>query len=293
MGKYKILFDIQFFGGRGASSGSGGGGAGGAGGGAQPQANAPATTPSGVSYDQFMQMSDAQKYQTMNDIINDPNIQVPDYLDGSNTTKVIYALGMNNKMTVVSDSQLDNTPGREIFRTVYESDTMPPPSSDAILDQIRNGDYTQMSDSGGSAHGKAIYFATDFDGSASYGQNYGWGTKKNVMIMRAKINPGANIRSEDSLDRQMRGDSAWLNSGLGSRYSPVRTRGGMGDDERGLYSIAHKVDGWYDGNYTMIVNRGNITASSQNKRITTTNRKGNISYNATLASDWKSAANAK
>ena len=62
-----------------------------------------ANTPSGVSYSQFMQMSDDQKYQTIDTILNDSNIQVPSYLDSSRTSKVVYALGMDNKPTVVSD----------------------------------------------------------------------------------------------------------------------------------------------------------------------------------------------
>ena len=282
----KFTLFLQFFGGRGSSSSSGGGGAAGAANaGSQnnpnAQANQTATTPSGVTYAQFMQMSDAQKYSTMDQIINDPNIKVPPYLDGSVTSKVIYALGMNNKTTVVDDATLDSMQGREIYRTVYEQGTMPPPSSADVLDQIRNGDYTQLSDSGGSAHGRAIYFATDFGASASYGTY-----ERNAMVMRAKINPSANIRSQGSLQGQMMSDTVWNNSAIARQ---ARSNSRMSRDSMALYAISHGIDGWYSNNYTMMVNRGALTASSLNKRISGTNRQMSQSH----VSTWQQAANAK
>lgn len=247
--------------GRGSSGISGANRAGGGGG----------TTPSGVTYQQFMGMSDTQKYSTIESILDDSNIKVPSYLDDSDTTKVIYALGMNNATTVVTDAQLDNMQGREIFRTVY--DASPQITSDMILDQIRNGEYTQMSGSGGSAHGRAIYFATDFTGSTVYGLG-----QKNPMVMRAKINSNANIRSEASLRRQMNGDSTYqssrLNRTLTRKYS---------EDDMSLYALSHGIDGWYSGTYTMMVNRGALTASSQNKSI--------YSSGTYRASSWSSAPN--
>ena len=235
------------------SSGSGGGG------GAQ---GSPANTPSGVSYDDFMKMPESQRIATMENIISNPAIQVPDYLDNSDTSKVLYALGMNNKPTVVSDAQLDAMQGRELFRTVYESGSMPPPSSDAILDQIRNGDYTQLSGRGGSAHGRALYFATDFRGSRIYGDG-----ERNALMCRAKINSNAKIVSESTLRNQM----------IAKGHS---VKGASNTDQRALYAISQGIDGWYSGSYTMVINRGALTMSSTNKTI----RSGR-SY----ASDWQSA----
>ena len=145
------------------------------------------------SYSDFLKLSEDERFSIMDSIVHDNTIAVPDYLDSSSASKVIYALGMNNKTTVVTDAQLDAMPGRELFRTVYEKSWMPPPSSDAILDQIRKGDYTQLSDSGGSAHGRAIYFATDYHGSAVYGHG-----EKNALVMRAKIAPTAKIVQEST-----------------------------------------------------------------------------------------------
>ena len=230
--------------GRGASKGGGGGGS----------ANKPANTPSGMTLDDLMKLPEDQRYDALNDILDNPNIKVPDYLDSSDTTKLIYALGMNNKPTVVSDSQLDSMSGRELFRTIYETGSMPPPSTDAVADQIRNGDYTHMSGKGGSLHGRAIYFATDFSDSAGYG----WG-EQNAMIIRGKLNSNANIRSEGSLQRQMYSDSTFDNSRLNKRLS--------GTDAIAAYALTHGVDGWYNRSYTMMVNRGALTMSSQNKRV--------------------------
>ena len=264
--------------GRGRSKAGGGGGAGGtitvtsASSNAQNQSQVDQTqaqtgsTPSGITYDQFMQMSDAQKFQTIDNIINDPNIQVPPHVDGSTTSKVIYALGLNNKPTVVSDSQLDSMQGTEIFRTVYDANSTF--TSPKILDQIRNGEYTQMSGSGGSVHGRAIYCATNFHDSAVYGRY-----EPNPMVMRMKIDPKAVIRSERSLRNQMNSDSLWQNYRASNSYT----------DDISLYAIAHGIDGWYSRTYTMMVNRGVLTASSQNRHI---NRTGG---NITAGSSWKSA----
>ena len=246
--------------GRGSSKVGGGGGA------AQK-------TPSGMTIDDLMNMPESQRYDTMADILDNPNITVPNYLDNSDTSKLLYALGMDNKPTVVDDATLDGMPGREIFRTVYEKGmTMPPPSSEDVLDQIRNGDYTQLSGDGSSLHGRALYFATDYHDSAVYG--HGW---KNPAMMRAKINPNATIRSEGSLVNQMSSDTAW-------RRSKIR-QGGMftnrGTDEIALYAISHGIDGWYSNTYTMMVNRGALTASKRTKSVN--------SANGGYARTWSSA----
>ena len=239
----------------------------------QPTQPAQATTASGVTYDQFMQMNEDQRYQTINNIIADQNIVVPSYLDSSQTSKVIYALGMNNKPTVVSESQLDAMQGREIYRTVYDPN-VPKMTTADVLDQVRNGEYTQMSGQYSSAHSRALYFATKFTDSTVYGHGY-----HDPMVMRAKINPNANIRSERSLYNQMSSDSTWATrtNGKGINYK----------DELSLYAIAHGVDGWYSNTYTMLVNRGAITASSQNRRIGARNVK---SGNVTQVSSWNAAA---
>lgn len=231
--------------GRGSSGASKGGGGGGA---SRPAA---ASTPSGVTVQQFQSMSEAQQIQTINSILANNSIVVPAYLDSSSTSKVMYALGMNNKPDVVSDSALDKMPGSDLYRTVYEQrGTMPPPAARDITDQIRNGEFTQLSGAGGSVHGRALYFASSFYGSASYG----FGEKK-PTIMRCKLKSTANIANESRLN------SSYRNSAFGRRF------GQYDYDGKALFAIAKGYDGWSDGRYTMILNRGALTASSQNKSI--------------------------
>lgn len=210
-------------------------------------------TPSGITYDQFMNMSDDQKIQVMTDIINDKKIVVPNYLDDSTTTKVMYALGMNNKPTVVSDSKLDALSGEQIFRTVNDTG-FPPPYATDITDQFRTGDFTQMSGSGGSAYGRALYFATDFGESQIYGDGI------TATMMRGKISKKANIVTEKKLDNMMKNDKKW-------KTLPKSA----GADDRALYALSHGIDGWkgsgYGKTYRMIVNRGILTMSSQDKDV--------------------------
>lgn len=233
----------NFFMGRGRSklnkSGSGGGGAG------------KSSTPSGISYDQFLNMPATQKYQTIDDILNDQSIAVPNYLDGSPTTKLLYALGMDNKPEIVSDNQIDKMKGNNLFRTVYDVDN-PPPYAQDIIDQIKRGDYTQLSGSGGSVHGRALYFARDFTGSAIYGHGH-----SNPQMIRAKLKQNANIAREEDLRRWMGQDQNFPKG----RYK--------GSDALSMYALSRGADGWYDAKtgYTMILNRGALAVSSTNKIV--------------------------
>lgn len=204
-------------------------------------------------------MPKSQRYKTIDSIIKNKNIKTPAYLDGSDASKVIYALGLSNKPKVVSDAQLDKMQGADLYRAVYETGSMPPPSTADVLDQIRNGDYTQLSGRGGSVHGRALYFARgDFDAAASYGRY-----ENNPMVMRAKINPNAKIVSEQNIGNQMRNDAAFM-----------KLHKDKGVDAVALYALSHGIDGWYSGNYTMIVNRGILTTSSQNKSVYKMGKRG-------------------
>lgn len=252
--------------GRGSSGLRSGGGSG---------ATTAASTPSGISYSQFMGMSDDQKYDTMNSIISNPRITVPSYLDGSTTSKVMYALGMNNKPTVVPDNAIDKIKGKALYRTIYEGGSMPPPSTKDVADQIKTGDYTQLSGKGGSVHGRALYFADNFTSSATYGRG-----RQNPMMLRAKVNPGANIVDENDLFRRMNADTNFM----------AKHKNSGSADMRSLYALSHGIDGWHDPGtgYTMIVNRGALTVSSTNKTLISAR------YAATgrKATSWRTALDA-
>ena len=234
-----MTFDLQIFGGNGAGSGrkSGGG----------------ASTPSGVNYEQFMKMSLEQRYQLMTDIIINPDIIVPDYLDKSEATKVIYGLGMNNKSTVVSEAELDSIAGPNLYRTVHNS-RHPKMSSKEILDQIGNSDYTQLSSNSSSGLGRAIYFGNDFNGSAQFGEN-----RTDARMIRAKILPNSKIIPYDQLRNKINSDELFTKAGLNTRQL----------DNFALYAIAHGIDGWHEPveGYSMIINRSALATSSTYKKI--------------------------
>lgn len=247
--------------GRGSSKGSGGGG--GAAKVAAPKTTAPAAppqpkqpwwhtganTPAGIAYDDYMKLSTDQKLRVTHDILNDPNIKVPAYLDGSDTTKFMYAIGMSNKPTVVQDSKMRSIKGKGIYRTVNGGDGI---TGKDITDQIRNGDYTQMSGKGGSAYGRAIYFADTVGGSSAYAHG-----SDSVMI-KAKLNPTAKIASYQTI----------LAGASSKQYSRNY------DDNLALYALANGYDGWKAINgYHMIINRGALTISDKDKSVTWSTRK--------------------
>lgn len=235
-----------------------------------------ANTPSGIDMQQFNAMTMDQKISTINTIIADPSIVVPAHVDDSETSKVLYALGMDNKPTVVDDATLDSMPGRELFRTVYESGFMPPPSSKEIADQVKFADYTQMSGSGGSVHGRALYFATSFGASAVYGT--GWGQRKQ-LVMRGKLNPNANIQNESRFFS-------------GQEWSDFRSKyNGNSRDAKAMFALSKGIDGWHDSfGYDMIINRGILTMSSTNKHISVSGRGKSSS---SIARNWSAAKTLK
>ena len=234
--------------------------------------------PQAQRYAAFMQMSEADRYEVVGRIQADRSQQVPAYLDKSWTTKVMYTLGMDGKPDIVSDKALDSMRGKELFRTVYDA---PGIKAIDIADQIKTGDYTQLSGSGGSAHGRALYFADNYGGSASYSQYYG-----DNAIMRAKVKSTAKLANERDMLNTMRNDQTYLNSkiyktGMTSNYR---------HDERALYAIVKGYDGWVARNgYHMILNRNALTFSSTTKDPMHSNKSGK----GYRAFDWNEAVDIK
>lgn len=240
-----------------------------------------ATTPSGITHADLMQMPVGQRYSTLTQIANDPSIKVPSYLDGSKATKVMYALGMSGKPTVVPDAQLDSMQGYEVFRAINDAGTAI--TAGEIADQIRTGDYTQLSGKGGSLHGRALYFANNYLDASLYGNGAG------TRMIRAKINPSANIVTEDRLSAEMR--AAGLNVGATTGGYPLSTN----PDQAALFAISRGYDGWYDpdAGYDMIINRGALTMSASTKApYTPTGKVRHGMKQVTRASSWAKAKDA-
>ncbi len=200
--------DLQFFGGRGASSASG------AGGGSvtsqtnnvtsNSEAQADDTTPAqamGASYDAFMAMSDDDKADYISQAISKP---VPVFLADNDFQKFIYNSGMNDKPQMVADATLDSMNGTEIFRTVnnsYNRSTDISYTADQIASQVTRGSVTRVSDTGGSVYGRGIYFADNYSDSVAYGNARG--NIKRTAVIRGKLNSNARIISHSQAQQGM------------------------------------------------------------------------------------------
>lgn len=208
----------------------------------------------GVAYSDFEAMSDDEKADVITSALG---VGTPLFLDDSGMQKFAYFTGMSDKPKTVTDAQLDKTQGTELFRTVndaYNSNTDIGYTSNDIVKQIRDGDFTMYSDSGGSAHGKAIYFANNYADSSYYGQS-----GKNPVTMRAKVTSGKTIR-ESQLDSMY---SNALQSG--DKLALACSNADRGS-ARNLYGLAKGYSVISAGNYYMVLNRGALTVSSTTKK---------------------------
>lgn len=210
----------------------------------------------GVPFDQFMQMTDDQKADVINDALN---TGVPLFLDDSGLQRFSYFTGMSDKPTVVSDAQMDKIKGTDLFRTVndaYDSRKDIGYTANDIIKQISTGDFTMYSDSGGSAHGRGIYFADSYTGSTAYGNS------SKSKVMRAKVTSGKSVSesriSSDYHTALNRGDKLARACSRADSASRVN-----------LYALAkgyNVIDaGW---GYKVVLNRGALTVSSKTKNAT-------------------------
>lgn len=210
----------------------------------------------GVPFDQFEKMTDDEKADV---VLKALGVGLPMFLDNSDIQKLSYYTGMSEKPKVVSDSALDKMKGTEIFRTVndaYNSSKDIGYTANDICKQIAYGDFTMYSDSGGSAHGRAIYFASNFSSSAGYG----YGSK--AVTMRAKITGGKTIK-ESTLTNMYQ---SALNRG-----DKLATACSMASDSRSrvnMYGLAKGYDVKTSdyGDYVMVLNRRALTVSSDFKK---------------------------
>lgn len=207
----------------------------------------------GVPFSDFEKMTDDQKADVVTKALG---VGLPMFLDDSGLQRFAYFTGMSDKPTVVADSQFDSVQGKTIYRGVhdaYNQRTDIGYSSTDIYKQIRDGDYTMYSDSGGSAHGKAIYFGSDFGTARAYAGG------KNPIVMRAKITSGKTImESKARADYQSalsRGDKLALACSNAEYTSRVN-----------LYALAKGYSAVQDsGGYTMVLNRKCLTVSDQTR----------------------------
>ena len=223
---------------------------------------APAPTPSpaqvaqgnimpagGVAFKTFETMTDNQKAQVIKDALKSGT---PMFLDNSGLQKFAYFTGMSDKPQLVTEAALNAMPGKDLWRSVapgYKGGADVGYSSKDIYNQIVKGDYTNYSDSGGSAYGKAIYFDI-------HKGSYGIGGKHTVM--HAKLAKGAKTISDSKLSVMYNG--ALLNG------APLAIACSKADpaSRENLYALAKGYDAKISrGGYHMIFNRRCLAISDK------------------------------
>ena len=219
----------------------------------QQVANGDVLPKGGVAFSDFEQMTDDQKADVVDKALH---TGVPIFLDDSGMQRFAYFTGMSNKPNVVSDSQLDKMSGHELFRTVnnaYDSRKDIGYTANDIVKQISTGDFTMYSDSGGSAYGKAIYFASSVRSSADYSGN-------GATMMRAKITGGKSISATSATSMYSsalsRGDKLAQACSKADRKSSVN-----------LYALAKGYDVITSSDYHMVLNRRCLTVSTKTKSV--------------------------
>lgn len=209
----------------------------------------------GVPFSDFEKMTDDQKADVITKALG---VGLPMFLDDSGLQKFAYFTGMSDKPTVVADSKLDSLSGTTLYRGIrdaYIDRADIGYSSNDIYKQIATGDFTMYSDSGGSVHGKAIYFGNSFGTAKGYAESAV--NAKNPIVMRAKITSGKVI-SENTLHNQ-------YNAALrrGDKLALACSNAGH-SSARNLYALAKGYDA-IDGGYTMVLNRRCLTVSDTTK----------------------------
>lgn len=230
---------------------------------AQQPAPSPTPTPSpaqvargnimpagGTPFKTFETMTDDQKAKVISDALNGG---VPMFLDNSGMQKFAYFTGMNDKPQVVSETQLNAMPGRDLWRSVHNAYSGSKDigySSNDIYNQLVKGDYTNYSDTGGSAHGNAIYFDIS---KGSYGSGRGY------TVIHAKLAPGAKMIKEDKLISMYQSALA-----KGDKLAKACSRAN-GDSRENLYALAKGYDVRLDrhGMYHMVLNRRALIVSDK------------------------------
>ena len=216
--------------------------------------------PPSSSFDAFRQMTDDQKADV---IMQAQKTQVPIFLAQNDLQKVLYGLKLNDKPTLVDDSVLDSTPGKELFRTVNATNDRANRikyTATDVANQVIRGSVTRVSDTGGSVHGRGIYFADSYHGSTPYGNSRN--NLNQTAVVRVKISPKAKTISTS---RAASGVSREINSGskLGKALSKIGYQ-----DQTAVWALAKGYDAMVASNgYHVIINRSSLIASKDIKAM--------------------------
>ena len=215
-----------------------------------------------TDYNTFMAMSDDEKADFISAAVKQG---VPDHLAQNDFQKFVYNSGLTDKPDVVDDATLNTMNGTEMFRTVnnvYDSKNDLSYNADQIAKQVMAGRVTRVSDNGGSAHGRGIYFADNYSNSVNtYGNTRG--NVKSTAVMRAKLNNNARVLNESTGLAGVRREIA-----SGSKLGKVLSKCDK-ESRISIYGMAKgynviKDDVWHTG-YLVVLNRNAMTMSSSIK----------------------------
>lgn len=203
-------------------------GAGGGGGTASSDADAQA---------RFMAMDDAQLRQFMGGLPSSSDMRA-NGLNSNELNKVTYALGMNEKPTVLDNAtwdakvQTDALDGVHIWRGVYGNGSM---SSSDISNNMRSNDLTFQGDG---IHGDGLYFTTQF----SYARSYSDGKTNSItkaFIDKSKAKPVNETKLRSMQRNETSSQLRYMDIstyGVYKGYNVIVARGGNG-------STSHKNGG--------------------------------------------------
>ena len=208
----------------------------------------------GVAFKDFEKMTDDQKADVIDKALH---TGVPMFLDDSGIQRFAYFTGMSDKPNLVSDAQLSQMSGRELFRTVndaYDSSKDIGYTANDIVKQISSGDFTMYSDSGGSAYGKAVYFASSVRSSAGY-------SGRNATMMRAKVTGGKSMSYSSA--------QSMFSSAL-SKGDKLARACAQADHRSAtnLYALAKGYDILTTSDYCMVLNRRCLSVSTKTNKVT-------------------------
>lgn len=211
-----------------------------------------------ANYDAFMAMNDDQKAQAISSLASQ---DVPVFLADNDFQKFTYNLGLNDKPQLVDDSVLNSMSGTELFRTVNsinDGKNRIRYNADDIASQVQRGSVTRVSDNGGSAYGRGIYFADNYGDSVAYGRSNGSITKTSVV--RAKLNSNAKVISYNKATAGLRAE---INSGskLGKALRKCDSA-----SQVSIYAMAKGYNVIHSGHsYYNILSRNAVTMSKDIK----------------------------
>lgn len=221
---------------------------------------APQPVQPSADFDAFRKMTDDQKADA---IMQARHTQVPVFLAQNDLQRVLYGLKLNDKPALVDDSVLDTLPGKELFRTINATNDPVHRikySATEIANQTIRGTVTRVSDTGGSVHGRGIYFGDSYRSSVVYGK-----TPRNAQqtaVVRVKLSPTAKVISESNAISGLK-----LEIGSGSKLGRALSKIGS-QDQTAIYALAKGYDAIVASNgYHVVINRSSLVASKDIKAM--------------------------